>query len=543
MKAGRRLRAVSAAASIGLREHVGRSIMPGRLISGARQLPLEDFQDHSERAAAGFAALGVGKGDAVAIMLRNDFPFSIASAAAGQLGAYPVPVNWHYTEDEADYLFKNCAAKIIVIHADLLSGIEAALPEGVPVLVVPTPPEIAAAYQLDPARCIVPASRIDWHDWVKGFERRAPEVAEPPGAMIYTSGTTGRPKGVRRRPPTPEQAMASLSAIGSVFGLFAALVKPGSEKIVTIIPGPMYHSAPNAYTGFAIRAQADIVLQPRFDPEDLLRLIQEYRVTHIQMVPTMFVRLLKLPDAVRRKYDISSLKFIVHAAAPCPLHVKRAMIEWWGPIINEYYGATETGAVVFCTSEEYLAHPGTVGRALPNVKLRVLDEDGNDAPQGTPGDLYVRLMTGGDFTYHGDDAKRAKAERDGLISVGDVGYVDPDGFVFLCDRRNNMVISGGVNIYPAEIEAELLKVPGVADGAVFGIPDEDFGEALCAVVQPYPEANIDAAFVKTELAKHLARYKVPKTIEFQGELPREDSGKIFKRKLREPYWANAGRSI
>jgi long-chain acyl-CoA synthetase len=305
----------------------------------------------------------------------------------------------------------------------------------------------------------------------------------------------------------------------------------------------MYHSAPNAYGAYSVRAGADVILQPRFDPEELLQLIERHRVTHLHMVPTMFVRLMKLPEAVRRKYDLSSLKFVVHAAAPCPVDVKHGMIEWWGPIINEYYGATETGAVVYCNAEEWLAHPGTVGRAQPDVRLAILDEDGREVPAGREGDVYVRLTTGSDFTYHGDDAKRAKAERDGLISVGDIGYVDKDGFLFLCDRRNHMVISGGVNIYPAEIEAEILKMPGVADCAVFGIPDTEFGEALCAVVQPQQGANLKEGDVKSFLRDHLARYKVPKVVEFQAELPREDSGKIFKRKLRDPYWEKAGRKI
>jgi long-chain acyl-CoA synthetase len=246
---------------------------------------------------------------------------------------------------------------------------------------------------------------------------------------------------------------------------------------------------------------------------------------------------------VRAKYDLSSLRFVVHAAAPCPVDVKRAMIEWWGPVINEYYGATETGAVVFCTSEEWLAHPGTVGRPQPDVRLVITNDAGNPVPVGEPGDVYVRMTTGSDFTYHGDDEKRRKAERDGLISVGDIGYVDKDGFLFLCDRRNHMVISGGVNIYPAEIEAEILKIPGIADCAVFGIPDTEFGESLCAVVQPQPGARIGETDVKGYLRDHLAKYKVPKVVEFQSELPREDSGKIFKRKLRDPYWEKAGRKI
>lgn len=514
-----------------------------KLISGARTLDHADLAIRAQRAAAAFKSLGIGRGDAVAIMLRNDFAFFEASAAIGQLGGYPVPVNWHYTEDEADYLFRNSEAKAIVIHADLLAGVKGAIPEGVPVFVVETPAEIAEAFQISPAIRAVPAGATNWETWISGFAPLPPEVADPPGAMIYTSGTTGRPKGVKRAPPTPEQAMASAATIGTVFGLLGGLMNPGAEKIVSIIPGPLYHSAPNAYSGLSVRAGADVILQPRFDPEDLLRLIETHRVTHIQMVPTMFVRLLKLPAEVRAQYDLSSLKFIVHAAAPCPPHVKKAMIEWWGPIINEYYGSTETGAVVFCTSQEWLAHPGTVGKALPNAKLRILDDEGNDVPQGTPGDLYVRLTNGQDFTYHGDDAKRRKAEKDGLIGVGDIAYQDADGFIHLCDRRNNMVISGGVNIYPAEIEAELLKVPGVADGCVFGVPDEDFGEVLLAAVQPAPGVTLEPQFVKDELGRHLARYKIPKTVTFHAELPREDSGKIFKRKLRDPYWEKAGRAI
>jgi long-chain acyl-CoA synthetase len=261
------------------------------------------------------------------------------------------------------------------------------------------------------------------------------------------------------------------------------------------------------------------------------------------MVPTMFVRLLKLSIKVRHKYDLSSLKFVVHAAAPCPPDVKREMITWWGPVINEYYGATETGTVVFCTAHEWLQHPGTVGRPQPDVMLSILDEGGRELPRGEVGDVYVRLTTGSDFTYHGDDEKRRNAERNGLISVGDVGYVDADGFLFLCDRRNHMVISGGVNIYPAEIEAEILKIPGVADCAVFGIPDTEFGESLCAVVQPQGAAQLCENDIKSFLRDHLARYKVPKMVEFRNELPREDSGKIFKRKLRDPYWDKVGRKI
>ena len=517
--------------------------MPGKLISGARELSLTALAERAERAASGFASIGIGRGDGVALMLRNDFAFFEATLAAGQLGAYSVPVNWHFTVEEASYIIADSGVKAVVVHTDLLPIALKAAPQGVQVFAVDTPPEIAASYQIAPEDCELRPGVKVWDAWLESFPRRTPEVLNPPGAIIYTSGTTGRPKGVRRNPPTPAQALASTKQIARAFGLERVLVEMKDERIVTVVTGPMYHSAPNAYGAYCVRAGADVILQPRFEPEELLQLIETHRVTHLHMVPTMFVRLLKLPSDVRAKYDVSSLKFVVHAAAPCPIDVKRQMIEWWGPVINEYYGATETGAVVFCTSQEWLAHPGTVGRPQPDVKLVVADDAGKELPAGEAGDVYVRLTTAADFTYHGDDEKRRKAERNGLISVGDIGYVDKDGFLFLCDRRNHMVISGGVNIYPAEIEAEILRIPGVSDCAVFGIPDADFGEALCAVVQAQPAAKIGANDIKAFLRDHVARYKVPKVVEFRTELPREDSGKIFKRKLRDSYWEKAGRKI
>jgi long-chain acyl-CoA synthetase len=519
------------------------SEMSGRLISGARELPLASLQERAERAASAFQSIGVGPGDGVALFLRNDFAFFEAGMAAGLLGAYSVPVNWHFTAEEAGYIISDSGAKAVVVHTDLLPVALAATPAGVPVLAVDTPPEIAAAYQLSPDACAMRPGVKVWDAWIESFPRRAPQAIQAPGAIIYTSGTTGRPKGVRRFPPTEAQTLALTTLIARAFGFDQVLVAQKPERIVTVVTGPMYHSAANAYGGYAVRTGGEVILQPRFDPEELLQLIERHRVTHLHMVPTMFVRLMKLPDKVKAKYDLSSLKFVVHAAAPCPPDIKRGMIEWWGPIINEYYGATETGAVVFCTADEWLKHPGTVGRAQPDVKLVILNDAGKEAATDEPGDVYVRLTTGGDFTYHGDDAKRAKAERNGLISVGDIGYLDKDGFLFLCDRRNHMVISGGVNIYPAEIEAEILKIPGVADCAVFGIPDTEFGESLAAVVQAQPGAKVSEMDVKSYLRDHVAKYKVPKIVEVRSELPREDSGKIFKRKLRDPFWEKAGRKI
>jgi long-chain acyl-CoA synthetase len=305
----------------------------------------------------------------------------------------------------------------------------------------------------------------------------------------------------------------------------------------------MYHTAPNVYSLACALLGMDMTIMERFDAEEFLRIVQEQRVTVVQMVPTMFVRLLALDEEVRRSYDTSSLRWIVHAAAPCPPDVKRAMIDWLGPIVAEYYGGTETGPVTYCTSEEWLAHPGTVGRPLSSARVKVVGEDGAELPPGESGEIYAWLDLFPDFTYEGDDGKRRSVEHEGLISVGDVGYLDAEGFLFLNDRRSDMVISGGVNIYPAEIEACLLALDGVRDCAVFGVPDEEFGEALAAHVELDEGASLAEEAVRAHVRAHLAGYKTPKVVVFEDSLPREDSGKIFKRRLREPYWAGLERAI
>ena len=286
-----------------------------------------------------------------------------------------------------------------------------------------------------------------------------------------------------------------------------------------------------------------MVLMPRFDAEEFLRLVEAERIDTIFMVPTMFVRLMKLPQSVRTKYDTSSLRHVVHAAAPCPADVKRALLDWWGPVISEYYGSTEATALTYATAADALKRPGSVGKVLDGVELRFLGDDGELLPQGEIGEIYSRIADTPGFTYHNKPEKRAEIERDGFITSGDVGYIDADGYVFICDRKRDMVISGGVNIYPAEIESVLHAVPGVHDCAVFGIPDAEFGEALMAVVEPQAGVTLDVADIRKRLKASLADYKVPKHVEIQQNLPREDSGKIFKRRLRDPYWERAGRRI
>lgn len=505
----------------------------GEIVSGERRLDAVELRRRAACAATGLRELGVGLGDVIALYLRNDLPLFEASFAAGMLGAYPTPVNWHYAPDEADYLFRDSGAKAIVIHADLLGAIQSVIPADTFVLVVPTPPEIARAYSIASEVCRVPEGMRAWDDWVESFAPYVEPVPAPPGSIIYTSGTTGRPKGVRRAPPTPEQAVASAQSVTYFFGLSAA----SADRIVSVMTGPMYHSAPSYYGLVCAQLGVRLHLQPKFDAEDLLRMIDEHRVTHLHMVPIMFNRLLALPEDVKKKYDLSSLEFVVHAAAPCPVPIKRAMIEWWGPVIKEYYGSTETGAVVFCDSEQWLAHPGTVGKAMPGADVRVIDADGRTLAPGEIGEVLARWSKLADFTYHGDHQKRLAAEKVGLIAPGDIGYLDEDGFLFLCDRAKDMIISGGANIYPAEIEAVLQRMPGVADCAVFGVPDDEYGETVYAVVQSQPGAVLGEGEVKAFLRSQMASYKVPKQVAFHAELPREDSGKIFKRKLREPFWA------
>ncbi|MFL5824501.1 MAG: acyl-CoA synthetase [Solirubrobacteraceae bacterium] len=513
----------------------------GRITSGSRTLSTEELALRGAQVAAGFESLGIGPGDGVALYLRNDLAFFEAALGAGSIGAYPVAVNWHYTEEEARYVLEDSEARALVIHADLLEQVRGAIPPGVDVLAVRTPPEIAAAYGLNVDGAAVPQGAVDWDSWRDGFPPRLQEPTATALSIIYTSGTTGHPKGVKRPPYTPEDMERLLGVLAVIFGL-SYFDDPG--KIVTAIVGPIYHSAPNTHAIFCYRVGANIHLCPRFDAEALLQLIERERITHLHLVPIMFERLLKLPEEVRRGYDISSLRFVVHAAAPCSPDTKRAIIDWWGPIVHEYYGSTEVGPVTFLTAEEWLEHPGSVGRVMEGAQVRVLDEEGRELVAGEVGEVAAGSAAGdSDFTYHRDEAKRRAAERDGLFAPGDIGYFDEDGFLYLCDRKIDMIISGGVNIYPVAIEAELHKHPAVADCAVFGIPDDEFGESVHAVVELRPGHAASEEEVRDFLRARIGSYQVPRRVEFRDELPREDSGKIFKRKLRDPFWAGAGRAI
>jgi len=511
--------------------------MPATIILGETARAYPQVCAAAARAASALDGIGIGPDRPVAIMLRNDFAFFEVSLAAALLGAYAVQVNWHFRAEEAGYVLRDSGARALVIHEDLVAGVEAGIPPDVALLVVPTPACIRGAYAVGHPLPPLPARAARWAEWIAGHAPWGAPPRPPRGAMVYTSGTTGRPKGVKREPAVGAARVVAERVTAMAMGL------RDGEPIRAVITGPLYHQATNTYALSAARLGDVVVLQPRFDAEQLLRWIERYRITHLHMVPTMFVRLLKLSDATRRRYDVSSLRFVVHGAAPCPAEIKRAMIDWWGPVINEYYGGTETGCVVFHTAEEALRKPGTVGRPLPGAEVRIFAPDGRELGPGEIGEIYMRTRGFPDFTYHGMPDKRAEVERDGLISCGDIGYRDADGYLYLCDRARDMVISGGVNIYPAEIEAALVSMPGVRDCAVFGIPDAEYGESLCACVEPAAGAKLGKSDVEAWLRARLAAYKVPRRIEFHASLPREDTGKIFKRRLREPFWKDAGRRI
>ncbi len=349
--------------------------------------------------------------------------------------------------------------------------------------------------------------------------------------MLYSSGTTGQPKGVKPSMPSePIDANTSVTVLGQLLFGF-------TDAMVYLSPAPLYHAAPLRFSMAVHQVGGTVIAMERFDPEEALELIQRHQVTHIQVVPTMFVRMLKLPEEVRARYDVSSLQCVVHAAAPCPVALKEQMIEWWGPIIHEYYAGTEGNGFVYCNSEDWLAHRGTVGKAITG-EIHIVDEDGNEVPVGQEGTIY--FGGGLEFEYHNDPKKTAESRNaKGWSTLGDVGRLDEDGFLYLTDRKSYMIITGGVNVYPQEAENILAMHPKVMDVAVIGVPNEDFGEEVKAVVHPMDMADAGPELERELIAycrEHLADVKCPRSVDFADELPRHPTGKLYKRLLRDKYW-------
>jgi long-chain acyl-CoA synthetase len=493
----------------------GREYTAGTLLASANRL------------VHGLRALGLRKGDCVATVLPNGVAMIEAYLAAAQAGWYLTPINHHLTASEIAYIVQDSQARALIAAEPFAAACRGAVDEiGFPA---------AARFAVGRIEGFRPYAEL-----TAGQPDALPAERSAGQVMNYTSGTTGRPKGVRR-PLVPFDP----DPVAATFGMFLAMfgIAPRGAG-VHLTGSPLYHTAVLMFTASSLHFGHTVVLMDRWTPETALAAIERRRVTTTHMVPTQFHRLLALPDDVKRRYDVSSLTHVIHAAAPCPVDVKRAMLAWWGPVIYEYYAASEGGGTLV-TPEEWLAHPGTVGRAWPGSEIRILDDDGNPRPTGEPGTVYMALGSQ-DFEYHGDKTKTAANRRDGFFTVGDVGYLDAEGYLFLCDRKIDMIISGGVNIYPTEIESVLLAHPKVADVAVFGIPDPDWGEQVKAVVEPAAGVAPDQALADDILAfcgARIAKFKCPKSVDFVAAMPRDPNGKLYKRKLRDPYWAGRERAI
>jgi long-chain acyl-CoA synthetase len=479
-----------------------------------------ELDDRSRRLAAALRTRGVAAGDHIAILMENNRAYLEVAWAAQRSGLYYTAINSHLRPGEVQYVLDDCGA-VALVASEAMADVVAALD------LSRIPVRLAGAGALP---------GFEAYDAVLAAAEPGPLDGDREGReMLYSSGTTGRPKGVRKDlPATPfgDPSATPVLLARAVAGQGRG-VGPGS---VYLCPAPLYHSAPLVYSMSMQRLGATVVVMERFDPRRCLELIERHRVTHAQFVPTMFVRMLRLPPDERERYDLSSLQFVVHAAAPCPVPVKRQMLEWWGPIIHEYYSGTEDIGSTFITPEEWLAHPGSVGRPLE--ECHIVGPDGQELPPGEEGVVY--FAGGRPFEYHNDPDKTASVtDHRGWRTLGDIGRLDEDGYLYLTDRQAHMIISGGVNIYPQEAENVLAGHPAVADVAVIGVPDAEMGEAVKAVVQPVDGAtagpDLEAELLE-QCQSELATYKCPRSVDFVDELPRDPNGKLYKRLLRERYW-------
>ncbi len=499
--------------------------------SSGHTVTFGELEERSCRLAQALYAHGLRPGGHVAVLLPNDHRTHEVAFGLQRSGLYYTFANWHLAAEEAAYIVNDCGATVLVT-SSALAGLAAEL--------VSLTPGVDLRLMIAAGAEGIVGGYVDYDEFV-GPHPGEPLADEQEGfAMLYSSGTTGHPKGVRR----------DLS--GEPFGTSATLVPmlrgilDFGEGDVYLSPAPLYHSAPLFWSTTVQRMGGTVVLMEHFDAEQSLALVQEHQVTHAQFVPTMFVRMLKLPEAVRVRYDLSSLRSVVHAAAPCAPEVKRRMIEWWGPIIHEYYSGTEGLGMTWITSEESLSHPGSVGRPIWG-EVHVCDDDGEELPVGEDGVVYFgAARPGPTFEYNNDPEKtRQTFNAKGWSTLWDVGHVDDEGFLYLTDRKLFMIVSGGVNIYPQEIENVLVLHPAVADVAVFGIPEPEMGEEVKAVVQLAPDVTAGPELEGEIMAfcrNHLSHYKCPRSVDFVDELPRGENGKLYKKPLRDAYWASSAPS-
>lgn len=480
------------------------------------------------RIAHALRQMGLKKGDTVSALMPNCIEYLALNLAVTQIGMYLVPVNWHLTAPEIAYILKDSETRAFFCHERVSDTASKAAEEaGMPL-----------------QNCVA-IGRIDGFVDYQRFMREQPASLpeERSGGLVrnYTSGTTGNPKAVVR--PTldldPETLATNMASMLLLFGIKT------ENNNVHYCGSPLYHTGVMVWSINSLHLGHSVVLCDKWDARAMLEAIQRYRVTTSHMVPTQFTRLLKLPDSVKAQYDVSSTRHMIHAAAPCPPEVKRAMIEWWGNSIFEYYAATEGGGTLV-TPEEWLQFPGTVGKPWPGADVRIIDDHGEDCPVGEKGSVYMLMSDHSRFQYKGDNSKTEKSQLGNYFTAGDVGYLNEEGYLFLCDRKIDMIISGGANIYPAEIENVLILHPAVEDCAVFGIPNSDWGEEVKAVIQPVSGVEVGdplRAEIMQFCTERLAKMKLPRSIDFLEELPRDPNGKLYKKHLRDPYWENSERAI
>lgn len=490
-----------------------------RMAGSGRVVTYGELEDASNRLAQLFRRLGLRAGDRIALMLENHPRWFEICWAAQRSGLVYTAISSRLTAAEAAYIVNDCGAQAFVTSAALAA--QAAE-------LAPLAPKLRIRLMLD-------GTLPGWDAYEAAVAAMPAEpVADETagGDMLYSSGTTGRPKGVYLPPESPDIDFAN-----SLVRICAGPFGMGADTVY-LSPGPLYHAAPLRFAMTVMRLGGTVVVMEHFDAAWFLELVARWRVTHTQVVPTMFVRMLKLPDAQRHAHDLSSLRCAIHAAAPCPVPVKEQIIAWWGPIVWEYYAGTEGMGMTLVNSADWLAHKGTVGRAVVGV-LKICDDEGRELPPGEHGGVY--FADGKAFEYWNDPAKTAAGRNaQGWVTLGDIGYVDAEGFLYLSDRKAFMIISGGVNIYPQEAENLLVTHPKVLDVAVFGVPNEEFGEEVKAVVQPRDLAEAGPALEHELIAfcrEHLAAIKCPRSIDFEAELPRHPTGKLYKRLLRDRYWA------
>jgi long-chain acyl-CoA synthetase len=484
------------------------------------------LEHDARRLANALHQYAIGADQVVAILMRNDLRYFTLTEACRYVGARFVVLNWHAPAPEIRAILEDSRAEMIFGHSDLLEAVASALPPTLPTVTVP----------VDHVESAASGTRLE--HLIAAHPPMTGRAAPLRGIFPYTSGSTGLPKGILR---------GFNRVAGDVWDIYRDLSKtfldlsPGDRLYVC---APLYHTAPNGISQFALAGgESELLIGAKFDAEQFLATVERERITHVYLVPTMMVRLLKLPDDIRRRYDLSSLRFAISTGAPCSRVVKNAINDWMGPILHEAYGASETSFMTYIRPEESRRKPGSVGRPINGTQLLILDDELRECPAGETGTVYIHQPRFGPFSYTNAVGALPQQSVDGFVTVGDVGWLDTDGYLYLSDRKKDMIISGGVNIFPAEIEAALLQLDSVADCAVFGIPDDEFGESICACIQPMPGSVQDPVAVRAQLRPLLAGFKIPKRIEYHANLPREDSGKIFKRRLRDPFWIGRERRI